>query len=153
MSELRFPDSPVFYRVLDRSFLEVVRGEGVFLYDAGGRRYMDGCGGALVVNIGHGRQEVAAAMAEQAGRVAYAHGSMFTASVIEDLSAALVELLPDELDKIYLVNGGTEATETAIKLARQFHLARGRMNKHRVVGLRLQGNFFHRTRSRDGQVV
>ncbi len=136
MSDLRFPDSPVFYRVLDRSYLEVVRGEGVFLYDAAGRRYMDGCGGALVVNIGHGRREVAAAMAEQAGRVAYAHGSMFTASVIEDLSAALAELLPGDLDKIYLVHGGTEATETAIKLARQFHLARGETDKHRVVGLR-----------------
>jgi adenosylmethionine-8-amino-7-oxononanoate aminotransferase len=136
MSELRFPDSPVFYRILDRSFLEVVRGDGVFLYDAGGRAYIDGCGGALVVNIGHGRKEVANAMAEQAGRVAYAHGSMFTTKAVEELSETLVGLLPENLDKVYLVHGGTEATETAIKLARQFHLARGKSDKYRVVGLR-----------------
>jgi adenosylmethionine-8-amino-7-oxononanoate aminotransferase len=135
MSELLFPASPVFYRVLDRTFSRVVRGEGIYLYDEKGKAYIDACGGALVVNIGHGREEVAAAMAEQAGRVAYAHGSMFTTEAIEELSSALVELLPGKLDKIYLVPGGTEATETAIKMARQYHLARGRQSKYRIVGL------------------
>jgi adenosylmethionine-8-amino-7-oxononanoate aminotransferase len=124
------------YRVLDRTFSRVVRGDGVHLYDEQDTAYIDACGGALVVNIGHGRKEVAAAMAGQAGRVAYAHGSMFTTEAVEELSAALVDLLPGNLDKIYLVHGGTEATETAIKMARQYHLARGSESKYRIVGLR-----------------
>jgi adenosylmethionine-8-amino-7-oxononanoate aminotransferase len=136
MSELRFPESPVFYRLLHRTFTKVVKGDGIYLYDEQGRRYIDACGGALVVNIGHGRREVAGAMAEQAGKVAYAHGSMFTSDAVEQLSRDLVEILPGSLDKVYLVHGGTEATETAIKLARQYHLARDRKDKYKVVGLR-----------------
>jgi adenosylmethionine-8-amino-7-oxononanoate aminotransferase len=135
MAEFRFPDSPVFYRVLDRSLPEVVRGDGIYLYDAAGREYLDACGGALVVNIGHGRKEIASAMAEQASRVAYAHGTMFTTAALEETCAALVELLPGDLNKVYLVSGGAEATETAIKLARQYHLARGKPDKYRVIGL------------------
>ncbi len=136
MGELQFPESPVFYRLLHRTFTKVVKGDGIYLYDDQGRRFIDACGGALVVNIGHGRREVAAAMAEQASRVAYAHGSMFTTEAVEELCRDLVEILPDPLDKVYLVHGGTEATETAIKLARQYHLARGRADKYKVVGLR-----------------
>jgi len=135
MAELRFPDSPVFYRVLDRSLPEVEKGAGIYLYDAAGREYLDACGGALVVNIGHGRREVASAMAEQASRVAYVHGTMFTTGALEEACGALVELLPGDLDKVYLVAGGAEATETAIKLARQYHLARGKTGKYRVIGL------------------
>jgi len=136
MGELRFPESPVFYRVLDRSLPAVERGAGIFLYDAEGKEYLDACGGALVVNIGHGRTEVATAMAEQARRVSYAHGSMFTTAVLEELCESLVRLLPGDLDKVYLVAGGAEATETAIKFARQFHLARGKPDKYRVIGVR-----------------
>lgn len=136
MTQRRFPESPVFYRDLLRVFPEVARGEGIYLFDAEGKRYIDGCGGALVVNVGHGRPEIAAAMAEQAGRVGYVHGSMFTSRAIEDLGAALVELLPDGLDKVYLVHGGSEATETAIKLACQVQVSQGRTEGHRVVGLR-----------------
>jgi adenosylmethionine-8-amino-7-oxononanoate aminotransferase len=135
MDKLRFPESPVFYRVLNRPLPEVVRGEGVYLYDTTGKEYLDACGGALVVNIGHGRREVAAAMAEQAGRVAYAHGSMFTTRALEEASGALVEVLPASLDKVYWVHGGTEATETAIKLAHQYHRARGKESKYRLIGL------------------
>ncbi len=135
MGEFRFPDSPVFYRVLNRSLPEVVRGEGVYLYDTAEKKYLDACGGALVVNIGHGRREVAAAMAEQAAQVAYAHGSMFTTRALEEASAALVEILPANLDKVYWVHGGTEATETAIKLAHQYHRARGKESKYRLIGL------------------
>jgi adenosylmethionine-8-amino-7-oxononanoate aminotransferase len=135
MGERRFPDSPVFYRVLDRSLPQVIKGDGIYLYDAAGREYLDACGGALVVNIGHGRREVASAMAEQASRVAYAHGTMFTTAALEELCGTLVELLLGDLDKVYLVSGGAEATETAIKLARQYHLARGKAGKYRVIGL------------------
>ncbi len=87
MKEHRFPESPVFYRRLDRSLPEVVKGEGIYLYDRAGKRYIDASGGALVVNVGHGRVEVAQAMARQASQVGYTHGSQFTTDVIERLSA------------------------------------------------------------------
>ncbi len=63
-----FPNSSVFYRDLDRVYSEVVRGEGIYLYDRSGKQYIDGSGGALVVNIGHGHTEVAEAMSRQASQ-------------------------------------------------------------------------------------
>ncbi|HUP22540.1 MAG TPA: aspartate aminotransferase family protein [Thermoanaerobaculia bacterium] len=130
----RFPDTAVFYRHLDRSYPEVVRGEGVYLWDASGKRYIDASGGAVVVNLGHGRREMADAIAAQAAAVGYAHGSFFTHRAMEELCAELARHLPSELDKIYLVQGGAEGIETAVKLARQYWLARGRESKYRVVG-------------------
>ncbi len=119
----KFPNSPVFCRDLDRAYSEVVRGEGIYLYDRSGKQYIDGSGGALVVNIGHGRTAVAEAMSRQASQVAYTHGTHFTTEVLERLSATLANLLPGDLDKVYLVPGGAEAVETSIKLARQYQLA------------------------------
>jgi adenosylmethionine-8-amino-7-oxononanoate aminotransferase len=130
----RFPDGSVFYRHLDRAFPEVVRGEGVYLWDGSGKRYLDASGGAVVVNLGHGRREIADAIAEQAAAVGYAHGSFFTHPAMEELCAELARHLPESLDKVYLVQGGAEGIETAIKLARQYWLARGREGKYRVIG-------------------
>jgi len=130
----RFPEGAVFYRRLDRDYPVLVRGEGVYLYDASGKRYLDGSGGAVVVNVGHGRREVAEALGAQAALVAYAHGTQFTTAALEEASRALVERLPAGLDKVYFLAGGSEATETAIKLARQYHLACGRPTRYLVVG-------------------
>ncbi len=130
----RFPNGSVFYRDLERPYSEVVRGEGIYLYDRRGKQYIDGSGGALVVNIGHGRSEVAEAMARQASQVAYTHGSHFTTEVLERLSTKLTKVLPGDLDKVYLVPGGAEAVETSIKLSRQYQLALGRPEKHKVIG-------------------
>src|SRR5207342_1198875 len=85
----------------------------------------DAAGGAIVVNVGHGRRSVADAMAEQAGRVAYAHGSAFTNDALEAYAGELGPHLPLEDPAIYPVSGGSEAIETALKLARAYHLARG----------------------------
>lgn len=126
----------MLYRDLNRLYRTAVRGEGVYLYDETGRRYIDACGGALAVNLGHGRADLARAMAEQASKVAYIHGSQFTTEPIEQWAARLVEKLPSRRYKLYPVPGGTEATETAIKLARQYQLARGRASKYLTLACR-----------------
>jgi hypothetical protein len=136
MAARRFPETPVFYRDLGKTFATAVRGDGIYLYDSEGKRYIDACGGALVVSLGHGRKDLARAMADQAGSVAYVHGTHFTTDAIEEWASGLARLLPKELSKLYLVPGGSEATETAVKLARQYHIARGHESKHRAIAVR-----------------
>ena len=102
-----------------------VRAEGSTIWDADGRAYLDAAGGAIVVNVGHGRQEIAAVMADQAGRLAYAHGSAFTTEPLERYAEAVGPHLPVDGPVIYPVSGGSEAIETALKLARTYHIARG----------------------------
>ena len=100
---------------------------------ADGREYLDAAGGAIVVNVGHGRREIAAAMAEQAGRLAYAHGSAFTTEPLEAYAREVAVHLPLDDPAIYPVSGGSEAIETALKLARAYHVARGQTERWIVV--------------------
>ncbi len=93
----RFPQSHVFYRTLTASLPQVVRGEGIYLYDDQGKRYLDGSGGALVVNVGHGVREIADAMAEQARTVAYVNGKHFTNEPVEALAREIAEVMPPSL--------------------------------------------------------
>ena len=102
-----------------------VRAEGSTIWDADGQAYLDAAGGAIVVNVGHGRREIAAAMSDQAGRLAYAHGSAFTTEPLERYAAAVGPHLPMDDPAIYPVSGGSEAIESALKLARAYHIARG----------------------------
>jgi adenosylmethionine-8-amino-7-oxononanoate aminotransferase len=126
-------NSHVFYRRLGHDYPTVERGEGVYLYDTAGRRYLDAAGGALVVNIGHGVAEVTEAMATQARRAAFAHGTQFTSGPLETYAAALAEVSPIAEPCVYLVSGGSESVETAIKLARQVCLARGEPGRYKVI--------------------
>ena len=98
---------------------------GSTIRDATGREYLDAAGGAIVVNIGHGRREIAQVMADQAGRLAYAHGSAFTTEPLEAYARAVAPHLPVDDPAIYPVSGGSEAIETALKLTRAYHIARG----------------------------
>jgi adenosylmethionine-8-amino-7-oxononanoate aminotransferase len=123
----------VFYRRLKHDYPTVERGEGVHLYDTEGKRYIDAAGGALVVNIGHGVRDIAQAMADQAARVAFAHGTQFTNEPLEAYAAEVAEIAPLPDARLYLVAGGSEATETAIKLARQICLARGEPERYKIV--------------------
>jgi len=120
-------DAPghVFQRRLGHVYPVIQRAEGVYLYDTRGRRYLDASGGALVVNIGHGVREVVEALAVQAGQVAFAHGTQFSSQPLEAYAAALGEVAPIPQPWVYLVSGGSEAVETALKLARQVCVARG----------------------------
>src|SRR6476659_8942436 len=106
---------------------------GSTIRDADGREYLDAAGGAIVVNVGHGRREIAAAMADQAGRLAYAHGSSFTSEPLESYAREVAAHLPLDDPAIYPVSGGSEAIETALKMARAYHLARGETERWIVI--------------------
>jgi adenosylmethionine-8-amino-7-oxononanoate aminotransferase len=125
--------SNVFRRSADASPPVAVRAEGSTIWDADGRAYLDAAGGAIVVGIGHGRESVARVMAEQAGRVAYAHGTAFTSEPLERYAAALAKHLPLDDPAIYPVSGGSEAMESALKLARAYHVARGESERWIVI--------------------
>lgn len=127
------PDSHIFYRRLSHPHPIAVRGEGVYLWDRAGKRYIDGSGGAAVVNIGHGVVEMAKAMSDQAADVAYVHGTVFTTSVLEAYSERLAALLPIPNPRLYYLTSGSEAVETALKFARQVHLARGESTRDVIV--------------------
>jgi hypothetical protein len=116
------PDPPV-----------AVEAHGSTIRDADGREYLDAAGGAVVVNVGHGRREIADAMATQAARLAYAHGSVFTNQPLEAYAVAVARHLPIDGPAIYPVSGGSEAIETALKLARAYHLARGETERWIVI--------------------
>jgi adenosylmethionine-8-amino-7-oxononanoate aminotransferase len=127
------PAGHVFPRVFGRRLPVAVRASGATIWDADGRAYLDAAGGAVVVGIGHGRAEVAAVMAEQAGRLAYAHGTAFTTEALEAYATEIGALLPLDSPAIYPVSGGSEAIETALKMARAYHLARGESGRDVVI--------------------
>jgi adenosylmethionine-8-amino-7-oxononanoate aminotransferase len=131
----RYPESAVFYRKLARSFPLIARGEGCWLVDEDGRRYLDASGGAFVANIGHGVDEIADAMARQARELAYVSGAMFTHQPVEELAAQLARLCPGDLDKVYPLSSGSDAVEAALKLARQYWVERGHVGKRTIVAL------------------
>jgi adenosylmethionine-8-amino-7-oxononanoate aminotransferase len=128
--------SHVFPRVFGRELPTVVRAEGSCLWDVDGKRYLDAAGGAIVVGIGHGDADVVRAMADQAARVDYAHGTQFTSEALESYAGELAPLLPMDDPRVYPVSGGSEAIETALKLARAYHLARGEPDRHTVIARR-----------------
>jgi adenosylmethionine-8-amino-7-oxononanoate aminotransferase len=111
-------------RILHRSLRQTppvaVRGEGIYLYDSEGKAYIDASGGAAVSSLGHGHPDVIAAMHAQIDRCAYAHTAFFTTDVAEELAERLVAQAPAGIGAVYLVSGGSEAMETALKLARQY---------------------------------
>ncbi len=122
----------VFRRSLDPDVPVAVAAFGSTIRDATGREYLDAAGGAIVVNVGHGRASIGHVLGEQATRLSYAHGSAFTTEPIEAYAAEVGPLLPVDDPAIYPVSGGSEAIETALKLARAYHLARGEADRQIV---------------------
>ena len=112
-----------------------MRGDGCYLWDENGARYLDGCGGAFVANIGHGVREIGDAMAAQASRIAYVNGTAFTSEPVEGFASELAALTPGELDHIYFLSSGSEAVEAALKLARQYWVESGRPEKRELISL------------------
>jgi adenosylmethionine-8-amino-7-oxononanoate aminotransferase len=123
----------LFRRDAGHHYPEIVRGEGVYLYEADGRRILDGTAGAGNVTVGHGRQRIADAMAVQAGELAYCFSAFHTNPVAEELAGRIAARAPGDLRWVYLVSGGSEAIETALKIARQYHVLRGKPGKHKVI--------------------
>ncbi|NIA70195.1 aspartate aminotransferase family protein [Pelagibius litoralis] len=108
-------------------------GQGAYLIDRDGRRYLDASGGAAVSSLGHGHPAVVSAIKAQVDRLAYAHSGFFTTEPSEALAEHLVTRAPEGLARVYFVSGGSEANETALKLARQYHLERGEEGRHHFI--------------------
>lgn len=131
-------DTRVIHRDLNRAYPTLVRGEGVYLFDSEGKRYIDASGGsAAVTAIGHGVPEVVSVLAEQAGRLAYAPTHAFTTDAVEECARLIIEeFAPEGFGKVWFVSGGSEATENAVKMALQYHRERGDGSRHLVIGRR-----------------
>lgn len=112
----------------------VDRADGIYLWDTKGRRYIDGSSGAVNVNIGHGNRAVIDAMKRQMDRVSFAYPIHFENEAANELAAELAKRLPNGLERVYFVSGGSEAVEAAIKLARQWAVATRQSKRWKVIG-------------------
>jgi hypothetical protein len=129
----------LFSRNLRKQYPAAVRGEGCWIVDGSGRRFLDASGQAAVVSIGHGVQEIGLAMAEQSGKIAFAHTTQFHSEPAEMLAARVLAIAPRNFQnggRVYFTSGGSEATETAIKLVRQYFLEAGQPSRYRIVARR-----------------
>lgn len=111
----------------------IASGDGVWLTDTNGKRYLDACGGAAVSSLGHGNKRVLEAAKSQLDKIAYAHTSFFTSNPAEELAEKLINLAPDSLKRVYFVSGGSEAVESAIKLSRQYFLEIGQPKRAHII--------------------
>ncbi len=127
------PHGHVFYRKMGYARPEISHGEGIYLWDTNGKRYIDGSGGPIVVNVGHGRSEITTAMQAQAQKAAYIHATMFSSEALEQYAAEIAPLLPLPDAKIYPLSSGSEVVEGAIKLARQIQMARGQHGRFQII--------------------
>jgi len=128
-------ESYVFYAPgWNNSYRVAQRGQGIYIYDTEGKRYLDGIGGTHVVTIGHGVPEIAEAMAEQARQVCFTNKTQFTSPAQESLAEKVVQMAPEGMAKVIFATGGSIANEIAIQLAQYYHLERGRPSKHKIIG-------------------
>ena len=134
--------SAILRRSFRKAFPPAVRGEGVYLWDARGKQYLDFSGSAAVNFIGHGVAEIAAAMAAQAKQVEFVHSSQFTTPVAEEYAAELIDFAGKNFEGgcVYFTCGGSESVETALKLARQYQVEIGQSKRHQVIS---RGQSYH----------
>jgi adenosylmethionine-8-amino-7-oxononanoate aminotransferase len=124
----------VFPRFLDLAYPVIERGEGVWLYTADGHKVLDACsGGAMVACLGHGVQEVIEAATAQADTIAYFYNHHFTSRPQEVLADRLIEIAAPEMARVKFASGGSEANETAVRLARAYHVDRGQPKRWQVI--------------------
>jgi adenosylmethionine-8-amino-7-oxononanoate aminotransferase len=125
--------SAVFYRDLNAAYQSVVSADGMYLRTGDGRRILDAVGGAGTVVLGHGVREITDAIAQHGSEVSFVYGATFTNPWQEQLAAALVAMNPQLAARVYFTSGGSEGNETALKMARQYHLQCGRPGRHKVI--------------------
>ncbi|WP_020410863.1 aspartate aminotransferase family protein [Hahella ganghwensis] len=128
--------SHVFHRQCRSSLPVAVAGQGPYIVDSAGKRYLDGCGGAAVSSLGHNHPRVIAAIRQQIESIPYAHTGFFTTRVAEELATLLAEGAPGDLNHVYFTSGGSESMEAALKLARQYYLEKGQINKRLFIARR-----------------
>ena len=126
----------VLYGVLDGKYVTITRGEGAYVYDDAGKRYLDAASGVCVVNVGHGVPEILEAMSRQASQLAFTYGGLVDNQPRQELAAKLQEWAPAGMGetKTLFVSGGAEANEAALKIAYQYHWERGHATRRRVIG-------------------
>jgi len=129
----KYPQGSLLYRNLHYSYPLVEKGQGLYLFDRSGKKYVDASGGAAVVNVGHGVPEVSEALSRQARNVAYVSGMHFSHAPAEELAERVSEFLPFRNGKVYFLTSGSEAVEASLKLARQFWVERGQRTKRYFV--------------------
>ncbi|WP_295957658.1 aspartate aminotransferase family protein [Rhodoferax sp.] len=126
----------VFHRHLHHTPPVAISAQGMRIRDAAGRTYLDASGGAAVSCLGHGHPDVLAAMHAQIDQLAYAHTSFFTSQVAEELADHLVQHAPEGMDQVYLVSGGSESVESALKMARQYFVEIGQPQRSHFIARR-----------------
>ena len=130
-------ESPhVFHRHTRQTYPVAVRGDGLYVIDSEGRRYLDASGGAAVSCLGHSHPRIIAAIKRQLDQLAYAHSSFFTTEVAETLADTLVRNAPVGIERVYFNSGGSEGIEAALKMARQYFLEIGQPERHHIIGRR-----------------
>jgi adenosylmethionine-8-amino-7-oxononanoate aminotransferase len=127
------PKSHVLSYFLNRETPAIVRAEGVYLYDDQGKRYIDASGGAIVCSMGHGVEEMTEAVHRQMKKVAFVFRRAFRTPELEEAAARVCETTQWDMDRVFFVSGGSEATETAVKLARKYHIDSGHPSKYKVI--------------------
>ena len=128
--------SALFHRSCNATLPWADQGEGCYIIDRNGKRYLDACGGAAVSCLGHSDEAIKAAIREQLEKLPFAHTGFFTTDVAESFADRLAALAPKGLDRVYPVSGGSEAVEAALKLARQYFLERGEPQRTRFIARR-----------------
>ncbi|MBI3053650.1 MAG: aminotransferase class III-fold pyridoxal phosphate-dependent enzyme, partial [Betaproteobacteria bacterium] len=124
----------VFHRHTQSDLPVAVRGDGIYLFDSNGKRYLDASGGAAVSCLGHGHPRVTAAIKRQLDQLAYAHTSFFTTEIAETLAATLIDDAPAGIERVYFNSGGSEGVEAALKMARQYFLEAGQPGRRHIIG-------------------
>lgn len=119
--------------VLDHEYPLITHGKGIYLYDEQGKEYIDGSSGAVTASIGHGVQEIIDAMAEQSKKVSFVYRSQFSTEAAEKLAKKISEISPGDLNWSFFVNSGSEATETAMKVAIQYWQEKGLKTKNKII--------------------
>jgi adenosylmethionine-8-amino-7-oxononanoate aminotransferase len=122
----------LFHRAQKQEWPRISHGEGIHLVATDGRRYLDACAGVHVVSIGHGVEEIADAMSAQARKVTFTYARFITQPQV-DLADEIAGMTPDGLNRVFFVSGGSEATESALKMARKYHLATGNPQKYKII--------------------
>ncbi|KGD83924.1 hypothetical protein HA47_09215 [Pantoea stewartii subsp. indologenes] len=125
--------SHIIHRSLRSTPKVAARAQGAYIYDTNGKQYLDACGGAAVSCLGHAHPDVLAAMHRQIDQLAYAHTSFFTSDTVEQLADHLTHHAPGDLNYAYFVSGGSEAVETALKLARQYCVEIGQTSRTKFI--------------------
>jgi len=123
----------ILQRDLSADLPIAVKGDGVYIIDAQGKKYIDACCGAAVSCLGHSDESVRTAVKNQIDTLAYAHTSFMTSQPAEELAQMLVERAPENFKKVYFLSGGSEAVETAIKLIRQYHLEKKQPERKNII--------------------